>query len=812
MLIYPNNILSVDFLRPITIENEEYRSVSHYAYSKTICKKNKLIIKNSYARDLKKTFNDSFVDCYRDFYWENIKRALDMKFSIPYFFNALIKTGKHPLYYICYSKNPILGVDEKLKGENKIGKYLMSLRDKIVNQNLELEQNKISQEFIEKLFIIHTEYMMLLKYVQKKQKKIREKNVNKVLIVTYNEQFPELQIKEKLSTYESKVEDFIQNTIYKEIHSVFAKQTPEYKQSILDMYKRNQFSEAEMNEIRVGYKTEIYFDLLNDKALYTSTPNMLKKEKRDLLKEYLKDFFTRHYPNSSFNQMTLDFMANTEEHKIDYLADKLWDQLENRQLPEYLYDSLNNEKKKFNIENTLVNDEKTVRMNLPQEGEVNNAADYLQGLTLNTENKQTSSDQMNELGKVVEKPIPLTLNLLKENILVIRETFDPLDKLNNWVFSLTYPHPFIFSERGYPTLMHYVLTRTGSMFSFEPNENMKQIRKVMLKNKFAQELELSTDIYQFENFSDCDFIAFEFAGNNATIRVYKYCQQGIYERIIRDPEYLTALKMSKGKLQYVDPSNIRLGVGFDANKKIVGKNEIGNFMGNVRNQLRHNHFVSLNIPVLHLLNDEHVKDFLFHKIDTLTEIISIFGEYINIQRHGFVSPLGIITEDSIRYIVGKITSNCLFTNTTYALPALINKRVIDNMKRYTKQDFSKYISLYIWNYLYQLLIVYYFYIYKTMNVKQKNEILLDIDSFGTDESTHNIQTLSNSLNSVKQMLNNYVHDDQQETEYALKIMFGNKMFNQYVDANNKVNNLNQVYNFVSENKSLWKRILFFNSI
>lgn len=74
---------------------------------------------------------------------ESLDEALRVKFQNPDVLNILLKTGKSEIVYI--SENDFLGNGTNNKGSNILGKYLMQIRDEILNSK-DVEENKKSLE------------------------------------------------------------------------------------------------------------------------------------------------------------------------------------------------------------------------------------------------------------------------------------------------------------------------------------------------------------------------------------------------------------------------------------------------------------------------------------------------------------------------------------------------------------------------------------------------------------------------------------------------------------------------------------------
>lgn len=133
----PFGPLSPNFLKTLEISGENYRSPSHYIYSRLTKKGGirKTITAQRTARGLREISEQFYKQNMKDTIKKSMEISNGIKFMNPQFRQILLQTGNSQLIYRCEDKT--FGLNKKNEGQNLLGKILMSLRDILAQRHVE---------------------------------------------------------------------------------------------------------------------------------------------------------------------------------------------------------------------------------------------------------------------------------------------------------------------------------------------------------------------------------------------------------------------------------------------------------------------------------------------------------------------------------------------------------------------------------------------------------------------------------------------------------------------------------------------------
>lgn len=149
----PYGMLSNNAKHDMLINKEIWKSVTQFIYSNMV---------NNYAykdkiKKSKKIFSE-YIECSKnlekDIISSSLEEALKVKFENPDLLKILLSTGDADILYI--SPNSFLGIGNNEKGDNILGKYLVQLRNHIVNTKIKDEKLAEEQDELYSAYIIYT--------------------------------------------------------------------------------------------------------------------------------------------------------------------------------------------------------------------------------------------------------------------------------------------------------------------------------------------------------------------------------------------------------------------------------------------------------------------------------------------------------------------------------------------------------------------------------------------------------------------------------------------------------------------------------
>ena len=151
----PYGQLSNNAKHNMTINKELWNSVTQFIYSNMI---NNYVYKDRIKKSNIKKIYSEYVK-YRkkvseDIISSSLEEALQVKFENPDLLKILLSTGDSDILYV--SPNSFLGIGYDQKGSNILGKYLVQLRNNILNTKIKTEELEEEQNNLYKAYIMYT--------------------------------------------------------------------------------------------------------------------------------------------------------------------------------------------------------------------------------------------------------------------------------------------------------------------------------------------------------------------------------------------------------------------------------------------------------------------------------------------------------------------------------------------------------------------------------------------------------------------------------------------------------------------------------
>lgn len=126
----PFGVLSNNAMHYMKIDDEKWKSVSNYIYTKMLTVPGyKMLVKNSSPTKAKELFSELYLKTINNTFASAAEKALDVKFEDSTLKELLVSTGTVPLVY--WSQDPILGAGADGKGRNLLGKYMSQIRHRL---------------------------------------------------------------------------------------------------------------------------------------------------------------------------------------------------------------------------------------------------------------------------------------------------------------------------------------------------------------------------------------------------------------------------------------------------------------------------------------------------------------------------------------------------------------------------------------------------------------------------------------------------------------------------------------------------------
>ena len=146
--------LSNNYKHNMIINKELWNSVTQFVYTNMI---NNYIYRDNMKKvkikDIYSTYIKYQKKIEKDIISSSLEEALKVKFENPELLKILLSTGDSDIEYI--TKNDYLGVGYDNKGDNILGKYLVQLRNEIVNTKIK-DENLIQEQYdLYEAFIIY---------------------------------------------------------------------------------------------------------------------------------------------------------------------------------------------------------------------------------------------------------------------------------------------------------------------------------------------------------------------------------------------------------------------------------------------------------------------------------------------------------------------------------------------------------------------------------------------------------------------------------------------------------------------------------
>jgi predicted NAD-dependent protein-ADP-ribosyltransferase YbiA (DUF1768 family) len=151
----PYGQLSNNAKHNMTINKELWNSVTQFIYSNMI---NNYVYKDRIKKSNIKKIYSEYIK-YRkkvseDIISSSLEEALQVKFENPDLLKILLSTGDSDILYV--SPNSFLGIGYDQKGSNILGKYLVQLRNNILNTKIKTEELEEEQNNLYKAYIMYT--------------------------------------------------------------------------------------------------------------------------------------------------------------------------------------------------------------------------------------------------------------------------------------------------------------------------------------------------------------------------------------------------------------------------------------------------------------------------------------------------------------------------------------------------------------------------------------------------------------------------------------------------------------------------------
>jgi predicted NAD-dependent protein-ADP-ribosyltransferase YbiA (DUF1768 family) len=291
----PFGQLSNNYNDIINIDNQEWKSVSHYIYSNMSSFLYVNNVKKSSMNDLHSTFKKYKQKAEDDILTDALIKALKVKFQNPEILKILLSTEDNPINYI--SDNSFLGIGKDGYGQNKLGKIMVQIRD---------------------------EYL--------KQKEIQDQIVNKETEI-YNAYLAEKSLELAIKKDDNILNDYfglsIEEIINKSggVENLLKQPGIASKKSILELCKMDK-----SNEYYYLFTTAIEYP---EVLIHTVRKNKLsgvafmrtKKLKDDIFNLYIDDFIRRNYPNIStddYNKIKENKFKKYSIDQMNELLDRLY--------------------------------------------------------------------------------------------------------------------------------------------------------------------------------------------------------------------------------------------------------------------------------------------------------------------------------------------------------------------------------------------------------------------------------------------------------------------------------------------------------
>jgi predicted NAD-dependent protein-ADP-ribosyltransferase YbiA (DUF1768 family) len=151
----PYGQLSNNAKHNMTINKELWTSVTQFIYSNMI---NNYVYRDHIKKSNIKKIYSEYIK-YRkkvseDIISSSLEEALQVKFENPDLLKILLSTGDSDILYV--SPNSFLGIGYDQKGSNILGKYLVQLRNNILNTKIKTEELEEEQNNLYKAYIMYT--------------------------------------------------------------------------------------------------------------------------------------------------------------------------------------------------------------------------------------------------------------------------------------------------------------------------------------------------------------------------------------------------------------------------------------------------------------------------------------------------------------------------------------------------------------------------------------------------------------------------------------------------------------------------------